>query len=268
MMRRLLQGLRAIRDSLERVTGARISRAYVRAWIDNRIVHLLQLRVNRRTRLVEERSLQTSFRSALELLIDHKRGNEVGDYLEFGVYNGTSMLCMYRALKEVRLGDSRLIGFDSFEGLPPGADEDEGGWGCWRPGQFKSSFEFTQAVLSLSGIDWSRVVLVRGWFEDTLNADLARHHRIERAGVVMIDCDLYTAAREALDFCKPLIKDETIMVFDDWHPGELAAKSVGEKRAFDEFLEASPELSSTYLEDLSGYSDRAAVFLVTRSEPV
>lgn len=262
-MRRLLQGLRAIRDSLERVTGARISRASVRDRIDNRIVHLLLLRVNRRTRLVEERGLQTSFRSALELLIDHKRGNEVGDYLEFGVYNGTSMLCMYRALKEVRLGDPRLIGFDSFEGLPPGADE-----GGWRPGDFKSSFEYTQAVLSLSGIDWSRVVLVRGWFEDTLNADLARHHRIEKAGVVMIDCDLYTAAREALDFCKPLIKDKTIMVFDDWHSGELAAKGMGEKRAFDEFLEASPELSSTYLEDLSGYSDRAAVFLVTRPEPV
>jgi hypothetical protein len=170
---------------------------------------------------------------------------------------------MYRVLEEIGLESPRLIGFDSFEGLSPGTDE-----GGWHPGDLKSSFEFTQAVLSLNGIDWTRVVLVKGRFEETLNASLAQRHKIERAGVVMIDCDLYTAAREALDFCRPLIKDETIIVFDDWNSYGLAAKGMGEKRAFDEFVQATPSLSSRYLPDVSGYSDNAAAFLVTRSEQV
>lgn len=188
--------------------------------------------------------------------------NEIGHYLEFGVYNGTSLLCMYRALKETGLEDVRLIGFDSFEGLPPDLE------GTWRAGDFKSTFEFTQAVLSLNGIDWSRVALVKGWFKDTLNAETARHHRIDKVGVVMIDCDLYAAAREALDFCRHLVKDQAIIVFDDWHSGGLDEKGMGEKRAFDEFLGANPQFSSSHLENLSGYGERAAVFLLTRSGSV
>lgn len=227
-------------------------------WIDDRIVQLLRRRVSRRNRLVPERELQSSFRKALELLIDRGGAVKVGDYLEFGVYNGSSMLCMHRALGEVGLKSPRLIGFDSFEGLPSDVEE-----GAWRRGDFKSTFEFTQAVLSLSGIDWTRVVLVKGWFEDALNVELARHHRIEKASVIMIDCDLYSAAKEALQFSRPFIKDEVVIVFDDWHSGGLAEKGMGEKRAFDEFLAANPELSSKPLEDISGYSARASAFLVT-----
>jgi O-methyltransferase len=258
--RRSIKRLRAIRDSVEQVTGTQINRASLSAWIDDQIVKLLKRRVKRRKRLVEERGLQSTFRIALELLIDRKDETEMGDYLEFGVYNGSSMLCMYRALREVGLQDPRLIGFDSFEGLPQDADE-----AGWRPGDYRSSFEFTQTVLSLGGIDWSRAVLVQGWFEDTLNEGIARDHRIDKAGVIMIDCDLYSSAKEALDFCRPLIRDEVIIVFDDWHSGGLAEKGGGEKRAFDEFLKANPEFSSKYLRDISAYSDEAAAFLVARS---
>src|SRR5687767_14085356 len=42
----------------------------------------------------------------------------LGDYLEFGVYNGTSLLAACRQTAAMNLSHMRLFGFDSFEGLP------------------------------------------------------------------------------------------------------------------------------------------------------
>jgi O-methyltransferase len=259
--------LRIVRDRFAHATGLRIGRAALNTWIDDRVVALLKRRVQKRTKLVVEKELQAVYQKALALLVERNGRSNIGDYLEFGVYNGTSMLCMYRALENLRLEDVRLFGFDSFEGLPPDAGDTDGG--VWRPGDFKSSFEFTQTVLSLSGINWGRLRLVKGWFSDTLNEDLVRNQLIEKASVVMIDCDLYTAAREALQFCRPLIKDETIFIFDDWHAYGLDGRGMGEKRAFEEFMQNCPELSSSHLKGLSGYNNRRPVpggelFLVTR----
>jgi O-methyltransferase len=52
----------------------------------------------------------------------------------------------------------------------------------------------------------------------------------------MVDCDIYTSARDALAFVEPMIGDYAVMLFDDWHAGGLAEQNLGEKRAFDEFL--------------------------------
>jgi len=57
----------------------------------------------------------------------------------------------------------------------------------------------------------------------------------------MIDCDLYSSAKQALDFCAPLIVGQTIIFFDDWGGGtSLDKENLGEKRAFLEFLQANP----------------------------
>ena len=253
--------LRKGRDRLERLVGVRLSRESFSSWIDHRIASLLQSRVKNRIRHVDEMKLHRSFQGALELLLDQSNGEPIGDYLEFGVYNGTSMICMHQVLRELKLDGPRLIGFDSFEGLP--SDEE----GVWRAGDFKSSLEFTQAVLSWSGVDWSRVVLVKGFFEDTLNASLAKQHEMEKAAVIMIDCDIYAGARDALEFCAPMIRNDAVIVFDDWHSG-LADQGMGEKRAFDELLGRHPEFSSTYLEGLSDYTDAAAVFHVRRTSNI
>ena len=40
----------------------------------------------------------------------------------------------------------------------------------------------------------------------------------------MIDCDIYSSARTALDFCGPLIRDRAVLVFDDW-PGDAGGEA-------------------------------------------
>ncbi len=56
----------------------------------------------------------------------------------------------------------------------------------------------------------------------------------------MIDCDLYSSAKESLNFCIPLIKDTSIIFFDDWSQDQY----IGEKKAFDEFLRENPHFKA------------------------
>jgi hypothetical protein len=186
--------------------------------------------------------------------------SNLGDYLEFGVFNGSSLLAACRQTASMNLEQMRLFGFDSFQGLPAGAQsEDEG---VWTAGEWRSELEFTRAVLDAEGVDWSRVTLVPGWFSDTCNGDTAAAHRITKASVIMVDCDLYSSTRQALDFCAPLITDVALVMFDDWHAGRLAEKGLGEKKAFEEWL---AEWNCFSAEPFGRYAVRSETFLVTRT---
>ncbi len=210
-------------------------------------------------RLVPEQPLTECYRASLRLLRERSGGAPIGDYLEFGVYHGASLACMYRASIEFGSDEMRFFGFDSFAGLPADAEREAG---PWRAGQYRCSRRFARRYLARAGVDWRRVVLVKGWFTDTLRPELARRHKLSKAGVIMIDCDLYSSAVEALRFSEPLIRGSAVVVFDDWHSGgDLAAVRQGEKRAFDELLARKPELKAT---PLPSYCSNAEVFLVTR----
>lgn len=208
-------------------------------------------------RLVPPEELRDIQRLALERLTAKVEASELGDYLEFGVYQGTSLMCMHQTLNEMGLERIRLFGFDSFAGLPQTAEEE----GVWAAGQFRSDLAFTRQRLDNAGVDWNRTVLIQGYFSETLNEQTRREHAIERASVIMVDCDLYSSTKEVLDWCYPLLAQETVFLFDDW---DSSASGEGEQRAFAELLEAHPELDA---EELGSYSPRSRVFLVTRAAP-
>ena len=212
--------------------------------------------------MVPEAALKRTYSDALRLLA-HRRGREaIGDYLEFGVYVGTSLACMHDALVEQGLDDVRLFGFDSFEGLPQDAATDD--TQTWQAGQFNSPLEATVANLSAKGVDSSRVRLVDGWYDETLAPESAATYDIGKAGVIMIDCDLYSSASAALRFCAPLIRDDAVILFDDWWPGTLGSRNAGEKRAFEEFLAANADLTAT---ELTSYAPESSkVFLVSKTD--
>lgn len=131
----------------------------------------------------------------------------------------------------------------------------------------------TRRHLSEGGVDWDRTLLVKGWYEDTLTDQLRADHGMRRASVVMIDCDLHSSTRAALDFVAPLIEDDALVLFDDWDGGVgLADRNLGEKRAFEEFLQLHPELSAqefdTYYHTEMSRPSAAKVFLVSRVEPL
>ena len=216
-------------------------------------------RIRNRPRLVPEEDLRSLLLRGLRLLTQRHGAESIGAYLEFGVYNGTSLVCMSKALEAMGLDHVRLVGFDSFQGFPPTAAVEDGG--RWQPGRCHSTQEFTTAVLHHEGVDPSRVTLVPGWFSETLNEQTARDLRIDKASVIMIDCDLYSSTRDALEFCAPLIQDEALILFDEWSPRSLEDKNMGERRAFAEFLRRHPRFTAV---PFGKYANRTETFLVSR----
>ena len=205
------------------------------------------------TSLVPEQQFTISCDLAIRTLAT--AGYQFGCYLEFGVSRGTSMACVYHALRRAGLSDVKLIGFDSFEGMPP----ESAGQG-WKPGRYASTIGATRRYLKKAGVDVNQVHLVKGWFRDTLSPEAATRLNIDKASLIMVDCDIYTASKEALWFSEPLIKDKAVIIFDDWgwrsDQGEI-----GQQDAYTEFLEAFPQFIT---ESLPAYIPQARMFLVTR----
>jgi O-methyltransferase len=254
------------RTTLASAGGALVERVpdgRVRRWVDE-ILHAVsraawwqpalraRLSAGRDRSLVPAAALEATYRDVLEMLrIDGV--DEPGAYLEFGVYVGTSLLCMHRASLDAGMPRMRLVGFDSFEGLPACADSEDGG--AFRRGWYRAGEDVTRDHLTRNGIEWGRTTLVPGWFDETLCPSLARRLGIDRASVILIDCDIYASARAALTFCAPLIRDRAVIVFDDWSAG------TGERRAFDEFLAQHPEFEAC---GIAAPHEHAAVFFIER----
>jgi O-methyltransferase len=210
--------------------------------------------------LVPEENLESACAAALELL-----GGAVSSpgaaYLEFGVYVGTSMACMYRAAARKGADGLRLIGFDSFQGMPKSVEEQDDQ--RWHEGELYSDVELTKTNLRRLGVPLERVELVPGWFEESLTDETRRRIGIASAPIVMVDCVLSSATRVALDFLTALITDRTVIFFDDWAAHDLADRGIGERVAFEEWLSAHPELKAEKLPSLS-YSHDSRAFLVSR----
>jgi predicted O-methyltransferase YrrM len=190
--------------------------------------------------------------TALRALRWHQPDRDIGHYCEFGTSRGTSLATMHAALQREGLPHVRLFGFDSFEGLPAEAVT-EG----WRPGAFKSTLSATRHHLTRRGVDWSRVTLVKGWFKDTLSPATREQLKIGKASTIMIDCDIGSATRDALNFVEPLIHERTVMFLDDWNAGRHG----GQRHAFEDFLYHHPDISA---EPLPTYTATARVFMLVR----
>ena len=211
--------------------------------------------------LVPEEELEGTLASALRFL-----GKDSADapaaYLEFGVYIGTSLACMYRAAASVGASKLRIIGFDSFEGMPDGVEQEDGS--RWHKGELYSDVALTKANLTRLGVPLKRIELVPGWFEDSLTDETRIRLGLGSADIVMVDCVIESATRVALDFVLPLITDRTIVFFDDWAIFDLEKRGLGEKAAFEAWLVDNPEVTAEHLPAID-YSEESRTFLLTRA---
>lgn len=156
---------------------------------------------------------------------------QTGDYLEFGVFDGRSMTLAWQMMKQVR--GMRFFGFDSFSGIQGSTDEER-----FQDGTFFSNLPTFLHNMTTAGADLKRVVPVPGEFSSRLipakrvHAELGLH----RCLVAHIDCDVYEAAKPALDFCTELLVQGSILLFDEFHANQASNKT-GERRALREWLE-------------------------------
>jgi hypothetical protein len=135
-------------------------------------------------------------------------------YLEFGVYQGTSMRWWSEALKNPA---STLHGFDSFEGLPEAFDD---AGGKYARGWFSTGGQIPQ-------VDDPRVTFFKGWFDQTLSGYTLPDHDVL---VINIDADLYSSTIFVLNTLRPHITQGTYLYLDDM------SRPDHEPRAMQEFM--------------------------------
>jgi O-methyltransferase len=159
-----------------------------------------------------------------------------GDYLEFGVFTGSSFchaLRCVRSLDRIDQGgtQTRFFGFDSFQGFGKLASDDKHPF--YTDNNFATSLQAVEqrAQRAARGLTYR---LVPGFFERSLAGGPASLG-IEKARVIFLDSDTYASAKEALSFCAPIVQPGTLIVLDDYY-SYRGSRERGVARAFAEFI--------------------------------
>ena len=157
------------------------------------------------------------------------------NYYEFGTGSGNTVQRAVSALQ--RYPGSRIYLFDSFVGLPaPQNARDQNT--TWKRGDFAFSEAYIREVVERAGWDPSHLMVVKGFFEQSLTGDLQRQLAPTPPAFVTIDVDYYSSTRAVLEFLGPILISGCAFYFDDlWsfdgHP------EYGQLKAISEFNEAS-----------------------------
>jgi hypothetical protein len=159
-----------------------------------------------------------------------------GDYLEFGVFTGSSLTHSIRCSRRMEkiypgIRDCRFFGYDSFEGFGELEQDDEHPF--YTDENFTTSYtsvdKRVKAAAGTYGYD-----LIKGFFSDSLK-DGAISHGITKSRVIFIDSDTYSSSKEALTYARPTVQRGTYIILDDFfsYKGDNLK---GVVKAFDEFL--------------------------------
>lgn len=184
-------------------------------------------------------SLATWFLRALRQQHHQARagwGAPNGNYYEFGIGRGRTMMRFIKALKLYCRLDGvdpysySIFGFDSFEGLPAKESprDDHPGW---YQRQFKYTVEdITRRVGAQLDIGRGTVRFIKGFFKDSLTPELAAELSAHPPSIVTIDVDYYSSTKTVLDWLSRIAPSGCLFYFDDlWafygHPemGEIGA---------------------------------------------
>ena len=164
-----------------------------------------------------------------------------GDYLEFGVFTGSSFVMAMRAHRAMAFCGpllTRFYGFDSFSGFGAAASHDE------HPFYTDKIFKI-DADIALGNIrrhaKGSEFKIVPGFFHETLTRQNAKDLGIDKTRVAFIDCDLKEPATLCLEFMRPTLQPGTILLMDDFLAFR-ASKKAGVAGAFYEFCQRHPSL--------------------------
>jgi hypothetical protein len=139
-----------------------------------------------------------------------------GDYYEFGVFTGSSLVCAirtYNGLKYLNDANTTFYGFDSFSGFGEVSKEDRHGF--YQNNIFsvdeKKVMDFIRKRAKKNNYK-----IIKGYFEKTLKGKTCKSLSKNKIRIAFIDCDMKEPARLALDFIKPGLQEGTILIMDDF----------------------------------------------------
>lgn len=160
-----------------------------------------------------------------------------GAYIEFGVFTGSSMACAVQCSKYSRVGDvkkRKFLGFDSFEGFGDLSKDDEHPF--YKNLNFKTDYNSVHKRLSkvLGKKNSASLELVKGFFNESCDGIEPSKYGVEKAAVILIDCDTYDGSKSSFGFIEQTLQEGTVLILDDYFSYKGKSER-GIKKAFDEW---------------------------------
>ena len=159
-----------------------------------------------------------------------------GDIVELGVFCGGGTLLIAEMLRSLS-SPRKIIGIDSFQGLPPESPQDakDNGEVYYVEGKFKEESNYARAsfIMKFFGVK-EYVKLIKGFFDDVL-PDFVQPE--DRYSLVIIDPDQYKGTMDALTAFYDHVSPGGVILIDDYY----SKAAVGVAKAVDEFLADKPE---------------------------
>ncbi|MBO7657104.1 class I SAM-dependent methyltransferase [Candidatus Saccharibacteria bacterium] len=148
-----------------------------------------------------------------------------GDFVELGCYKGDTSLALAELLKNSN-SDKKLWLYDSFEGLPEKAVEDNSPLGeDFKEGELLVTKRDVKERFLRSGL---RVPIIKkGWFADFSDSDLP-----EKAAFCFLDGDFYRSIRDGLKLVENKMNKGAVLIVHDYNNPALP----GVKKAVDEWV--------------------------------
>lgn len=145
-----------------------------------------------------------------------------GDVVEFGCYAGDTSVLLAEASKNAP--DKWLYLYDSFEGLPEKAPEDQSAAG-WRfkAGELKVSPE--TVAHKFKKLSLPDPVIVKKWFDQLDDSDLP-----SQISFALLDGDFYRSIKTSFEKVAPRMVSGGVIIVHDYRNAELpgVTKAVGE----------------------------------------
>ena len=164
-----------------------------------------------------------------------------GGYAEFGCCGAMTFSLAFQAARQNGYS-GHFWAFDSFQGLPPQAGNEDA-HPRWVEGDMSMSLEDFRAVCGSAGLAARDYTTVKGFYDDTLRTTaLGTPGRPDQLALVYIDCDLYSSTIDVLRFIAPRLRHGMVIAFDDYFctSEDMVA---GERLALLEFIEEMSDFS-------------------------
>jgi hypothetical protein len=168
-------------------------------------------------------------------------------FVECGVARGGCLALM----KSVAGKDNKVIGFDSFEGLPEIVEKDidishnKNDPTSYIGVNLSGGIENVYKTFKLLNLDMNNVSLIKGFFEETLN-DSKNIDSVGKIAILRLDGDWYESTKVCLEKLYDKVVVGGVIIIDDY------GYWVGAKNATDEFRTKhsidSPLLQTDYAE--------------------
>jgi hypothetical protein len=131
-----------------------------------------------------------------------------GDYVEFGVFQGAMFKFVLQEAGE-KMPWMRFFACDSFEGLPQPKGIDANGE--FAAGQFSYSRDDFVRRVCVQNVAKKRVVVVPGWFAESLTEQKMATHKIDIVAIAYVDSDLCESCVPVLEVLTSRLRQGSVI---------------------------------------------------------